>query len=94
VLFSSRIAIIPENSSISNFIRELRFPLYLSTPALNHVMEFLYAATQKGYADYGPAKLVEQCNKSRITVIKTSNSGFYYCLYSTYDDERVGAAAV
>ncbi|WP_155894519.1 hypothetical protein [Desulfotomaculum nigrificans] len=34
---------------------------------------------------------MEQYNISRITVIKTSNSGFYYCLYSTYDDERVGS---
>lgn len=45
----SHSAILPNNEAIFNFFKSHRLPLYFSKPVLQHIQEFIVAATAKGY---------------------------------------------
>ncbi|EGD50308.1 transposase IS4 family protein, partial [Thermoanaerobacter ethanolicus JW 200] len=41
---------ITENSSIIQYLMKLNFALYFTKPVIRHILEFIIAATQKGYS--------------------------------------------
>jgi hypothetical protein len=41
---------ITENSSIIQYLMKLNFALYFTKPVIRHIVEFIIAATQKGYS--------------------------------------------
>ena len=41
---------ITENSSIIQYLMKLNFALYFTKPVIRHIVEFIIAATKKGYS--------------------------------------------